>query len=47
MSADPLIKEIFIDAPPEVVFQFLTDPVKMVRWMGIAAEVDPRPGGVQ
>jgi len=46
LSADPLIKEIFIDAPPEVVFQFLTDPVKMVRWMGIAAEVDPRPGGV-
>ena len=44
--ADPLIKEIYIDAPPEVVFSFLTDPVKMIRWMGIAAELDPRPGGI-
>lgn len=46
MAADPLVKEIFIAAPPEVVFQFLIDPAKMVRWMGIAAEIDPRPGGI-
>jgi uncharacterized protein YndB with AHSA1/START domain len=43
---DPIIKEVFIDAPPSVVFQFLTDPAKMIRWMGIRAEIDPRPGGV-
>ncbi len=43
---DPLLKEIFIEAPPAVVFQFLTDPLKMIRWMGISAEIDPRPGGV-
>jgi uncharacterized protein YndB with AHSA1/START domain len=42
----PLVKEIYIDAPPQVVFEFLTDPVKMLRWMGIAAEIDPQPGGV-
>ena len=46
MAADPLIKEIFIEAPPSVVFEFLTDPVKMIRWMGIRAEIDPRPGGI-
>ena len=46
MAADPVIKEIFIDAWPSVVFQFLTDPEKMIRWMGIKVEIDPRPGGV-
>ena len=38
--------EIHIAAPPETVFSFFTDPDKMVRWMGIAAELDPRPGGL-
>ena len=42
----PLFKEILIDAPPSVVFQFLTDPAKMIRWMGISAEIDPKPGGI-
>jgi uncharacterized protein YndB with AHSA1/START domain len=28
------------------VFAFLTDPQKMVRWMGTEATLDPRPGGV-
>jgi uncharacterized protein YndB with AHSA1/START domain len=46
MSADALVKEIFIDAAPDVVFGFLTDAQKMVRWMGIAAELEPTPGGV-
>ena len=46
MAAESLVKEIFIEAPPEVVFKFLTDPVRMVRWMGIQAELEPRPGGV-
>jgi uncharacterized protein YndB with AHSA1/START domain len=35
-----------IDASPETVFAFFTDPVKAVRWMGTAATLDPRPGGV-
>jgi uncharacterized protein YndB with AHSA1/START domain len=45
-DADSIVKEIFIQAPPAVVFQFLTDPDKMIRWMGIKAEIDPKPGGV-
>jgi uncharacterized protein YndB with AHSA1/START domain len=45
-DADSIIKEIFIEAPPDVVFQFLTDPEKMICWMGIKAEIDPKPGGV-
>jgi uncharacterized protein YndB with AHSA1/START domain len=46
VAVDPLCKEVFIDAPPSVVFQFLTDPTKMVRWMGVQAEIDPKPGGI-
>ena len=38
--------EIHIAAPPETVFSFFTDPEKMVRWMGIAADLDARPGGL-
>ena len=39
-------REVRIDAAPEVVFPFLIDPEKMVRWFGRAATLDPRPGGV-
>lgn len=39
-------REVHIDASPETVFDFFTDPAKAVRWMGIAATLDPRPGGV-
>jgi uncharacterized protein YndB with AHSA1/START domain len=39
-------REIRIEAEPAVVFEFFTDPAKVVRWQGMAAEVEPRPGGV-
>ena len=47
MAVDVVVveRELWIDAPREVVFPFLIDPEKMVRWMGIEAESDPRPGG--
>jgi uncharacterized protein YndB with AHSA1/START domain len=35
-----------IEAPREVVFVYLTDPDKYTKWMGMAADLDPRPGGV-
>ena len=38
--------ETRIAASPEVVFEFFTDPTKMVQWMGTEATLDPRPGGV-
>ena len=34
-----------IDAPPEIVFAYLTDSQRFVRWMGVGAVLDPRPGG--
>jgi uncharacterized protein YndB with AHSA1/START domain len=38
--------ETRIAAPPETVFEFFSDPAKMVQWMGTEATLDPRPGGV-
>lgn len=34
-----------IEAPAEVVFAYLTDGRRFVKWMGVGAELDARPGG--
>lgn len=34
-----------IAAPPETVFDYLVDPARFVLWMGVAADLDARPGG--
>jgi uncharacterized protein YndB with AHSA1/START domain len=44
-ATEPLRHEVRIAAPPEVVFPYFTDPGRMVGWMGVAALLDPRPGG--
>ena len=44
-EVDYVEKEVRIAARPEVVFEFFIDPVKMVRWKGVDAMLDPRPGG--
>lgn len=38
--------DVLVAASPETVFGYFTDPAKIVRWMGDAAILDPRPGGV-
>jgi uncharacterized protein YndB with AHSA1/START domain len=38
--------EVRVAASPDSVFDYFTDPAKMVRWMGTEATLDPRPGGV-
>lgn len=37
--------EVTVEASPETVFAYFTDPVKLVRWFGTEATLDPRPGG--
>lgn len=37
--------EIEINAPADVVFDFLVVPELAMRWMGLDREIDPRPGG--
>lgn len=34
-----------IKARPETVWRFWTDPTRMCEWWGVAAELDPQPGG--
>ena len=34
-----------IEAPPEIVFAYLTDSHRFVKWMGVGAQLDARPGG--
>ena len=43
---EPIVHERQIDASPETVFAFFTDPEKLTRWLAMEATVDPRPGGV-
>ena len=45
-QSNAIEREMRIDASPETVFDFFTDPAKMVRWKGATATLDPRPGGV-
>ena len=42
----PIEREVRIDAPPDVIFKFFVDPEHMVRWKGVEAMLDPRPGGL-
>ena len=39
-------RETHISAPPAAVFALLTDPAKILRWMGTEAQVEPQPGGL-
>jgi uncharacterized protein YndB with AHSA1/START domain len=36
---------VHIDAQPETVFPYFTDPTRYVQWMGTEADLDPVPGG--
>ena len=47
MSVPLLIqREVQVAAPAATVFAFLTDPEKILRWMGTEATLEPRPGGL-
>ena len=35
-----------IDADTATVFAFFTDPERLIRWMGVSANLDPKPGGL-
>jgi uncharacterized protein YndB with AHSA1/START domain len=39
-------RETRIPAPPAAVFALLTDPEKILRWMGTEAQLEPREGGL-
>jgi uncharacterized protein YndB with AHSA1/START domain len=41
-----LRREVQIAAPPATIFAFLTDPEKILRWMGTEATVEPHLDGL-
>src|SRR6266478_3544555 len=45
---EPLVvrRETQIAAPPSTVFAFLTDPERIVSWMGAEAQTEMHPGGL-
>lgn len=45
-GTEPVVKEMRVEASPETVFAFFTEPEKLTRWLCDEATVDPRPGGV-
>jgi len=38
-------QELAIEAPPEVVYEYLTDAARFVEWMADSATLEPAPGG--
>lgn len=44
-SATTIVLSQRVGASPDTVFDFLTDPEKMLRWMGTEVKIDPTPGG--
>src|SRR3954463_2678278 len=39
-------REPHVPAPPAAVFALLTDPEKILRWMGTEAQMEPKQGGL-
>lgn len=37
---------VTVDAEPETVFAYFTDPARYVQWMGSSAMLDATPGGI-
>lgn len=45
IDGDAVIRELVLPAPAERVFDMFTDPREQIRWIGISADLQPRPGG--
>jgi uncharacterized protein YndB with AHSA1/START domain len=45
MAAEPLTASVHVEARPERVFAYFTEPEAMVRWMGDYALLEATPGG--
>jgi uncharacterized protein YndB with AHSA1/START domain len=45
MTQDAVVVEVDVRAPAAAVFAMFTDPEMLVRWIGIRALLEPRPGG--
>jgi uncharacterized protein YndB with AHSA1/START domain len=47
MCADVAVtSEVLVPAPPAEVYRWFVEPDKLVRWIGLHAQLEPAPGGV-
>jgi uncharacterized protein YndB with AHSA1/START domain len=45
IEGDEVIHELRLPVAPDEAFEMFVDPARLVRWIGISAELQPRPGG--
>lgn len=45
IEGDAVVRELVLPALPDEVFEAFVDPERLVRWIGISADLEPRPGG--
>jgi uncharacterized protein YndB with AHSA1/START domain len=45
IDGDEVVHELRLTVPPDEAFEMFVDPARLVRWIGISAELEPRPGG--
>jgi uncharacterized protein YndB with AHSA1/START domain len=45
IDGDAVVHELVLSVAPEQAFEMFIDPERLVRWIGISAELDPQPGG--
>ena len=45
MPAEPVLAEVFINAPPDRIYEYFTRPEAILPWMGEHAVLEPEPGG--
>jgi uncharacterized protein YndB with AHSA1/START domain len=45
-TANSIQREMTVGADAATVFAFFTDPQRLVRWIGVSADLEPRPGGI-
>ncbi len=46
VATDGIESEVWIDAPPETVFTYFTDPEKHQRWFGSDVTLEPWKNGI-
>jgi uncharacterized protein YndB with AHSA1/START domain len=44
--SETIQREMTIEADAATVFAFFTDPERLIRWIGVSAELEPQPGGI-
>jgi uncharacterized protein YndB with AHSA1/START domain len=45
-TSESIHHEMTIDTDAATIFAFFTDPERLIRWMGVAAKIQPQRGGI-